>query len=75
MRLWHPFSPSALTPSQMQDLRLAASKMTGATRRAFPAERTLQYGHGSARLAETLLGWSRQAVEVGRAEHRTGLVC
>jgi len=59
----------------MQDLRLAASKMTGAARRALQAEMTLQYCRGSSRLAETLLGWSREAVEVGLAEHRTGLLC
>jgi len=49
--------------------------MTGAARRAFQAEMTLKYCHGSARFAETLLGWSRDAVEVGLAEHRTGLRC
>jgi hypothetical protein len=75
MSLWHPFSQASLTPSQIQDLRLAASKMTGATRRAFQAETTLKYCHGSARLAETILGWSREAVEVGLAEHRTGIIC
>ena len=75
MSLWHPFLPSSLTPSQIHDLRLAASKMTGATRRAFQAEMTLKYCHGSARLAETIMGWSREAVEVGLAEHRTGIIC
>jgi hypothetical protein len=30
----------ALSPEQISDLRLAASKMTGATRRAFEAEMT-----------------------------------
>lgn len=75
MRPWHLFSHPLLPPSQMQDLRLAASKMTGAARRAFQAEMTLKYCRGSARLAETLLGWSREAVEVGLAEHRTGLSC
>src|SRR5215813_1860390 len=49
--------------------------MTGATRRAFQAEMTLQYCHGSARLAETILGWSREAVAVGLAERRTGSIC
>jgi hypothetical protein len=49
--------------------------MTGAARRAFQAEMTLKYCRGSARLAETILGWSREAVEVGLAEHRTGLIC
>src|SRR5215831_90349 len=75
MSLWEPFSQPALTPSQMQDLRLAASKMTGAARRAFQAEMTLKYCRGSARLAETILGWSREAVAVGLAEHRTGILC
>ena len=75
MSVWEPWSQSSLTPSQIQDLRLAASKMTGAPRRAFQAEMTLKYCHGSARLAETILGWSREAVEVGLAEHRTGITC
>src|SRR6185503_15254777 len=75
MSLWEPFSRPSLTPSQIQDLRLAASKMTGAPRRAFQAEMTLKYCRGSARLAETILGWSRAAVEVGLAEHRTGMLC
>jgi hypothetical protein len=64
-----------LLASQIQDLRLAAAQMTGAARRAFQAEMTLKYCHGSARLAETLLGWSRNAVEVGLAEQRTGIRC
>jgi Rhodopirellula transposase DDE domain len=49
--------------------------MTGATRRAFQAEMTLKYCHGSPRLAETILGWSRETVEVGLAEQRTGVIC
>jgi Rhodopirellula transposase DDE domain len=64
-----------LQDSQIHDLRLAAAKMTGAARRAFQAEMTLKYCHGSARFAETRLGWSRDAVEVGLAEHRTGIRC
>src|SRR4029453_4984257 len=75
MSPWEPFLPPLLTPSQIQDLRLAASKMTGAARRAFQAEMTLKYCRGSARLAETILGWSREAVAVGVADHRTGLLC
>lgn len=68
-------APPLLSASQRQDLRLAAAKMTGAARRAFQAEMTLKYCHGSARFAETLLGWSRAAVEVGLAEQRTGIRC
>src|SRR6185436_2805883 len=61
-----------LSASQIEDLRFAAAQMRGAARRAFQAEMTLKYCHGSARFAETVLGWSREAV--GVAEHRTGIV-
>src|SRR5512132_3250531 len=64
-----------LSASQIEDLRFAAAQMRGAARRAFQAEMTLKYCHGSARFAETVLGWSREAVEVGLAEHRTGIRC
>ena len=57
-----------LSASQIEDLRFAAAQMRGAARRAFQAEMTLKYCHGSARFAETVLGWSREAVEVGGAE-------
>lgn len=64
-----------LSLSQIEDLRLAASKMRGAERRSFQAEMTLKYCDGSARLAERVLGWGRVNVEVGLAEKRTGIVC
>src|SRR5262245_52376748 len=64
-----------LSPSQMADLRLAASKMTGATRRAFQAEMALKYCGGNPLLAETIFGWGRRTVEVGLAERRTGIIC
>jgi Rhodopirellula transposase DDE domain len=66
---------SILTPNQVDDLRLAASKMRGAERRSFQAEMTLKYCVGSARIAERVFGWGRVNVEVGLAEHRTGIVC
>ena len=68
-------SPQSLRPSQIADLRLAASKMTGATRRAFQAEMALKYCGGNPLLAETIFGWGRHTVEVGLAERRTGIVC
>ena len=70
-----PPTSLSLTPQQIADLRLGASHMTGATRRAFQAEMTLKYCEGNARRAEAVLGWSRQSVEVGLAEKRTGIVC
>jgi hypothetical protein len=63
------------TPDQLADLRLAASKMTGATRRAFQAEMTVKYCGGNARLAESVFGWGRHTVELGLAEKRTGIMC
>lgn len=60
-----------LSQSQREDLRLAASKLSGAKRRAFQAEMCLKYCEGKARQAERLFGWNRKSVEVGLAEHRS----
>jgi DDE family transposase len=67
--------PQSLRPSQIADLRMAASKMTGPTRRAFQAEMALKYCGGNPLLAETIFGWGRHTVEVGLAERRTGIRC
>src|SRR5436305_9625554 len=64
----------SLSPSQLADLRLAASQMSGPTRRAFEAEMAVQYCGGNPLLAETLFGWGRQTVALGVAERRTGLI-
>ena len=64
-----------LSQSQIEDLRLASSKLSGAKRRDFQAEMSLKYCEGKARRAERLFGWNRKSVEVGLAEHRTKLVC
>ena len=64
-----------LTRTQIEDLHLASSKMTGVRRRAFQAEIALKYCKGSARLTETIFGWRRRTVETGLAEKRTGLIC
>ena len=68
-------SRPSLSPSQIADLRLAASKMTGPQRRAFEAEMTLQYCGGNPLRAETVFGWGRQTVALGLAERRTGIIC
>jgi hypothetical protein len=70
-----PSASVSPTPQQIADLRLAASHMTGATRRAFQAEMTLKYCDGNARRPEEVFGWGRQTVEVGLAEKRTGIAC
>jgi Rhodopirellula transposase DDE domain len=68
-------SSQSLRPSQIADLRLAASKMTGPTRRAFQAEMALKYCGGNPLLAETIFRWGRHTGEVGLAERRTGIIC
>jgi len=64
-----------LSPSQIADLRLAASHMTGSPRRAFEAEMTLKYCGGNPLRAEAVFGWGRQTVALGLAERRTGIMC
>src|SRR5215468_7331015 len=68
-------SQPSLTPSQIADLRLAASKLTGPERRSFEAEMTLKYCEGNSLKAEAVFGWGRQTVALGLAERRTGLLC
>lgn len=68
-------SYQSLRPSQIADLRLAASKMTGPTRRAFQAEMALKYCGGNPLVAETIFGWGRHTVVVGLGERRTGIRC
>ena len=53
-----------LSESQLEDIRLAASDLTGVKRRAFQAEMALKYCNGSARQAESEFGWNRRAVTV-----------
>lgn len=75
MRLTNKRPLSSLNDDQRQDLKLASSKMTGATRREFQAEMALKYCKGKARLAEKIFGWKRKNVEVGLNELRTGVTC
>lgn len=64
-----------ISPQQIADLRLATAQMSGAKRRAFQAQMSEQYCAGNARQAERMFGWSRETVEVGLAERRTGITC
>src|SRR6266581_8507408 len=59
-------SRPSLSPSQIADLRLAASKMTGPQRRAFEAEMTLKYCEGNPLMAEAVCGWGRQTSDHDR---------
>ncbi len=69
------FSTKDLNDEQISDIRLAASKMTGATRRSFIAEMAVKYCGGNPRKAETVFGWSKYTVATGLGEKRTGITC
>ena len=56
-------SHQPLRPSQIADLRLAASTMTGPTRRACQAEMPWKDGGGNPLRADTICGWGRHTVE------------
>jgi hypothetical protein len=53
----------------------AAKKLTGHRKRDFMAKVAEDYFEGSARRAETVLGWNRHAVQLGLHEQRSGLLC
>jgi transposase len=64
-----------LTDAVRETIQSAARKLTGFRRRQFQAEVANQYCRGSARQAEQLFGWGRDAVETGLNELRTGIRC
>ena len=66
---------NTLTEQQIATIKDAAGKLTGAKRRAFQAQVTLDYLDGSARRAERLFGWYHKTVELGLHELRTGITC
>ena len=68
-------SQPSLTPSQLADIRLAASTLTGPKRRAFEAEMAVKYCGGNPLKAEAVFGWGRHTVALGLAEKRTGILC
>jgi len=53
----------------------ASEKPTGHRKRDFIASVTEDYFDGSARKAETVMGWNRHSVQLGLNERRTGLIC
>ena len=64
-----------LTDAVRETILSAARKLTGFSRRQFQAEVATQYCQASARQAEHLFGWGRDAVETGLNELRTGIRC
>lgn len=70
-----PFLNLFLEPTHLADLKLAASGLSGAKRRAFQARMSQKYCAGNARKTERLFGWGRHTVTLGLHEQRTGLIC
>ncbi|MGI8500921.1 MAG: hypothetical protein ACR2LR_07240, partial [Hassallia sp.] len=64
-----------LTDTIKSTFKDAAKKLTGNRKRDFMAKVTEDYFDSSARIAETVLGWNRQTVQLGLHERRTGIVC
>jgi Rhodopirellula transposase DDE domain len=53
----------------------AAKKLTGYRKRDFIGKVAEDYFNGSARKAESVMGWKRTSVQTGLHERRTGLIC
>lgn len=64
-----------LTEDVLETVKSAARKLTGWKRRQLQAEMALKYCQGSARQAERVFGWGRDAVNTGLNELRTGIRC
>ncbi|MBE9128768.1 MULTISPECIES: hypothetical protein [unclassified Coleofasciculus] len=64
-----------LSDSIKSTIKDAATKLTDNRKRAFMAKVTEDYFEGSARKAETVLGWYRHSVQLGLHERQTGIVC
>jgi len=64
-----------LTETVKVTFKDAAKKLTGYRKRDFMAKVSEDYFDGSARKAETVLGWNRHSVQLGLQERRTGLLC
>jgi hypothetical protein len=66
---------NTLTDELIETIKLAAAKLAGFARREYMAEMALKYCGGSARNAESVFGWGRDAVRTGLGEKRTGIRC
>lgn len=64
-----------LSKQYIATLKNAAKKLTGANRRAFEAQVTLDYFDAKAYVAEQTIGWDRKTIALGLNELRTGIFC
>ena len=56
-------------------IKNAANKLSGAARREYIGEITIEFLDSNARKAETEFGWGRETVKTGMAELTTGIKC
>jgi len=52
-----------------------SEKLTGHRKRDFMGRVSEEYFGGSARKAETVMGWNRRSVQLGLNERRSGFIC
>ena len=64
-----------LTKELIKTFQEAAKELPKEKRRKFQARITKEYLGGSARKAESCLGWSRKTVELGKKEQKSGIIC
>ncbi len=64
-----------LTDPLRRTIKAAAKKMKGREKRSYQAEVTNEHLDGSARKAERVFGWDRNAVKKGQMEMKTGIEC
>jgi len=64
-----------LSEKHIATIKDAAKKLTCSKRRAFEAQVTIDYLNSKPRLAEITFGWSRDTVQLGLHELRTGIIC
>ena len=64
-----------LSKQHIATIKDAARKLTGATRREFQAQVSIDYLNSKAHLAEKVFGWDRKTVTLGLNELRSGFVC
>jgi ABC-type transporter Mla subunit MlaD len=64
-----------LADDVVQTIQSAAKLLSGHKRRRLQAESAIKYCSGSARQAEVIFGWGREAVNTGLNELRTGIRC
>ena len=65
----------SLSKKHITTIKDAAKKLTGAKRREFQAQVSIDYLNSKAHLAERIFGWDRKAVALGLNELRSGVVC